>query len=101
MPFADAAGRVTGGSQHFAESNGVWIQGDIIKEYAVGQRALSCQQGSPRGRTDREAGYGVDKRGALSSQSVEMRRPDVGITGEAKGLGSPLVSKHDEEVGAR
>jgi hypothetical protein len=101
VPLTDAASRVPGCLQRFAEGNGFGIQRHIVKKNAVGQRTLSSQQGSPRGGTDRQAGDGVDKSRAFSGQTIKVRCFDIGITGESKCLSPPLIGEDDEDVRAR
>src|SRR5206468_10787682 len=75
MPFADVAGVVTFGFQDLGDRRRLGIERNVVEKDTVRQRTLPGEQRRPRGRTDRQAGDGLDEAEALRRETVDVRGP--------------------------
>jgi hypothetical protein len=62
-------------------------------------RVLASQKGGSSGAANRSAGNGVLEIYALTRQSIEMRRLDVGFASEAYCLATELIGEYENDVG--
>ena len=111
MPFADQAARVSGIAKHFGQRREfvqratrirARLQSSARQERmdAMLRRDQSGQQRRPRRRTNRIGRKRASEQRPFGRQSIDVRRPNVGIAVTTQ-RPSPVIVGHDQhDVGA-